>query len=122
MPGSGSPTSEPARRVVSLVPSLTEAVAATAPGSLVGATDWCTHPENLGVPRVGGTKWPDVDRVLDLRPDLVLANAEENRAEDLAALRTAGVQVEVTAFATVDEALLGLARVCALLGVPDPPW
>ena len=109
-------------RVVSLVPSLTEAVAATAPEALVGATDWCTHPPYLAVARVGGTKWPDVDRVLALRPDLVLANAEENRAEDLAALRSAGVPVEVTAFATVDQALDGLARVCALLGVPDPPW
>ena len=121
MPGSGSPTSD-VRRVVSLVPSLTEAVAATAPGSLVGATDWCTHPPDLDVPRVGGTKWPDVDRVVALRPDLVLANAEENRPEDLAALRAAGVRVEVTAFASVAQALDGLARVCALLGTPDPPW
>jgi ABC-type Fe3+-hydroxamate transport system substrate-binding protein len=109
-------------RVVSLVPSLTEAVAATAPGALVGATDWCTHPPDLDVARIGGTKWPDVGRVLALRPDLVLANAEENRAEDLAVLRDAGVRVEVTAFATVQEALDGLARLCAVLGYSDPPW
>jgi ABC-type Fe3+-hydroxamate transport system substrate-binding protein len=121
MRGSGSPTSSP-RRVVSLVPSLTEAVAATAPGLLVGATDWCSHPAGLDVPRVGGTKWPDVERVLALRPDLVLANAEENREDDVAALRAAGVPVEVTAPATVDQALDALDRVCALLGRPDPPW
>ena len=121
MPGSASPTSEP-RRVVSLVPSLTEAVAATAPELLVGATDWCTHPADLDVPRVGGTKWPDVDRVLALEPDLVLANAEENRPEDVAALRAAGVPVEVTAPATVDQALAALARVCLLLGRPEPAW
>jgi ABC-type Fe3+-hydroxamate transport system substrate-binding protein len=121
MPGSGSPTSEPSR-VVSLVPSLTEAVAATAPEVLVGSTDWCTHPPDLDVARVGGTKWPDVDRVLALRPDLVLANAEENRPEDVAALRAAGVRVEVTAFATVDDALDGLGRISAVLGAPDPPW
>ncbi|RYJ00446.1 MAG: hypothetical protein EON52_23640, partial [Actinomycetales bacterium] len=41
-----------ARRVVSLVPSLTEAVAATRPEALVGATDWCTHPADLDVTRV----------------------------------------------------------------------
>ncbi|TBR17728.1 MAG: cobalamin-binding protein, partial [Chitinophagaceae bacterium] len=74
---SGSPTSEddlgaPVRlpasvgRVVSLVPSLTEAVAVTAPGLLVGATDWCTHPADLDVPRIGGTKNPRVADVLDL--------------------------------------------------------
>lgn len=74
-------------RVVSLVPSLTEAVAGTAPGMLVGVTDWCTHPAGLGAARVGGTKNPDIRAVLDLRPDLVVANEEENRVPDLAALR-----------------------------------
>ena len=50
-------------RVVSLVPSLTEAIAATVPDVLVGATDWCTHPADLDVHRVGGSKYPDLDRV-----------------------------------------------------------
>jgi ABC-type Fe3+-hydroxamate transport system substrate-binding protein len=108
--------------VVSLVPSLTEAVAATDAGLLVGATDFCTHPAGLGVARVGGTKWPDLDRVLAARPDLVLANAEENRDEDVAALRAAGVAVWVTAPATVAQALDSLARLCVLLGAPDPGW
>lgn len=42
------------------MPSLTESVAATAPGLLVGATDRCTHPADLDVVRVGGTKHPQV--------------------------------------------------------------
>ena len=131
---SGSPKSEPAddlgvpfvgpppRRVVSLVPSLTEAVAATDVDLLAGATDWCTHPAGLDVPRVGGTKWPDVARVRDLRPDLVIANAEENRAEDVEALRAAGLAVWVTAPTTVDQALGSLERLCAVLGRPEPGW
>lgn len=110
------------RRVVSLVPSLTEAIAATDAEVLVGATDWCTHPADLDVVRVGGTKWPDVDRVRELRPDLVVVNAEENRPEDVAALRDAGIPVWVTAPATVDQALDSLARLCAVLGRPDPSW
>ncbi len=110
------------RRVVSLVPSLTEAIAATDGAVLVGATDWCTHPAELDVARVGGTKWPDVDRVRGLRPDLVVANAEENREEDVAALRAAGIDVWVTAPATVDQALGSLTRLCAALGSPDPTW
>jgi hypothetical protein len=52
----------PQRRVVSLVPSLTEAVAATTAPSLVGVTDWCTHPATSTSPRIGGTKNPDVAR------------------------------------------------------------
>lgn len=134
MPASGSPTyrprddlgtplsGSPPARVVSLVPSLTEAVAATDAGLLVGATDWCTHPADLDVPRVGGTKWPDLDRVLALAPDLVIANAEENRAEDVDALRAAGIRVWMTAPATVDEALDSLGRLCRALDRPDPAW
>jgi len=112
----------PPRRVVSLVPSLTEAIAATDDGLLVGATDWCTHPADLDVARVGGTKWPDLDAVRVLRPDLVVANAEENRAEDVAALRADGIRVWVTAPATVAEALDSLGALCAALGRPDPAW
>lgn len=110
------------QRVVSLVPSLTETVAATAPEVLVGATDWCTHPADLNVPRVGGTKWPRIAAVLDLRPDLVLANREENRREDVEALHKAGVTVLVGYPRTVPEALAHLADICALLGRPQPPW
>jgi ABC-type Fe3+-hydroxamate transport system substrate-binding protein len=108
--------------VVSLVPSLTEAIAATDAGVLAGATDWCTHPAGLDVPRVGGTKWPDLARVRALEPDLVVANAEENRPEDVAALRDAGIAVWVTAPATVEQALTSLGRLVAVLGHPDPPW
>jgi hypothetical protein len=108
--------------VVSLVPSLTESVAVTAPGLLVGATDWCSHPEGLAVERVKGTKNPAVDRVVALRPDLVLANAEENRAEDLDALRAAGLAVWVTYPRTVPEALDSLERMLAACRLPRPGW
>ncbi|MBQ1043110.1 ABC transporter substrate-binding protein [Micromonospora sp. C72] len=110
-------------RVVSLVPSLTEAVAATRPEVLVGATDWCTHPAGLDVARVGGTKYPDLDRVLALEPDLVLLNEEENRLADAEALRAAGVPVQVIFPRTVPEALDQLGELVATIGAPaEPPW
>lgn len=112
----------PPRRVVSLVPSLTEAVAVTAPELLAGATDWCTHPAGLDVPRVGGSKYPSVDAIRELRPDLVLANVEENRRQDVAALRTAGIPVWVTYPRTLPGALDSLARMLAALGCPSPLW
>jgi ABC-type Fe3+-hydroxamate transport system substrate-binding protein len=110
------------RRVVSLVPSLTEAVAVTSPGLLVGATDWCSHPVGLDVTRVRGTKNPDLDVVVALRPDLVLANEEENREPDLARLRAAGIAVWVTAPQALDEALGSLARMLAACGLDVPSW
>lgn len=99
----------PPRRIVSLVPALTEAVELTMPGLIVGATDYCTHPPELDVPRVGGSKYPTAGAAADLQPDLVLANAEENRPQDVRALREAGVPVWVMeAPATVPAALASL--------------
>jgi ABC-type hemin transport system substrate-binding protein len=76
-------------RLLSLCPSITESLAALgAAGDLVGATRYCIHPEEAlkTVPRVGGTKNPDLAAIRAARPDLVFCNAEENRAEDIAAL------------------------------------
>lgn len=113
----------PARRVVSLVPSLTEAVAATRPDALVGATDWCTHPADLDVTRVRGTKNPDRAAIAALRPDLVIANREENRELDITRLRDAGIPVWVTVIETVDEAFASMRRLMTeALGWEVPDW
>jgi ABC-type Fe3+-hydroxamate transport system substrate-binding protein len=120
--GTALPLDQAPVRVVSLVPSLTEAVAETAPELLVGATDYCTHPAGLDVARVGGSKYPSARRVLALAPDLVLANAEENRREDVEELRAAGVAVWVTFPRTLDEAFGSLERMFGALRVAVPPW
>ncbi len=113
----------PPRRVVSLVPSLTEALAETVPDRLVGATDWCTHPAGLDVPRVRGTKNPDRAAITALEPDLVVCNREENRRLDVDRLRAAGVPVWVTVIESVDEALASLRRLFGtVLDVGEPGW
>lgn len=117
------PVARPARRVVSLVPSLTESVAATRPDALAGATIWCTHPADLDVPRVRGTKNPDLAAVKALEPDIVLANQEENRRVDVERLRAAGVPVWVTVIRSLDEALASLRRMFGEgLGWAVPAW
>ncbi|GAA3090184.1 ABC-type Fe3+-hydroxamate transport system substrate-binding protein [Kribbella aluminosa] len=110
------------RRVVSIVPSLTESIAATDAGKIVGATDWCTHPADLDVTRVRGTKNPDLATIRALAPDVVLANAEENRAVDLDALRAAGIAVWVTAPTTVPESLDSLGRMLSAIVGAEPRW
>ncbi|KQX76413.1 helical backbone metal receptor [Aeromicrobium sp. Root472D3] len=113
----------PARRIVSLVPSLTEAIAATRPGALVGATDWCTHPADLDVARVRGTKNPDRSAIADLAPDVVVANREETRELDVTRLRAAGVTVWVTVIETVDQAFSSMRRMFVDgLGWDVPTW
>ncbi|MFI9722418.1 helical backbone metal receptor [Streptomyces sp. NPDC052396] len=111
------------RRVVSLVPSLTEAIAITEPGLLLAATDWCEHPAGLDVPRIGGTKNPDVARIVALAPDLVVANEEENRPADLAALRAAGLRVLVTEVRSLEQGFSELERVLVEgCGLARPAW
>lgn len=81
-------------KIVSLCPSLTELVFDLDRGAdLVGITDYCVHPaDRVGaVEAVGGTKTPDLARILSLAPDVVLLNDEENRLEDAEALIEAGV-------------------------------
>ncbi|WP_194291411.1 helical backbone metal receptor [Cumulibacter manganitolerans] len=110
------------RRVVSLVPSLTETIAYEYPGLLVGVTDWCTHPADLRAERIGGTKKPGIERITALRPDVVVANKEENKQADVEALRDAGIPVYVTSPDTLDAALGSIARLLDALGLPRSAW
>lgn len=107
-------------RVVSLVPSLTEAVAALGRADwLVGVTDYCTHGAPHTALRVRGTKNPSLPDVLALEPDLVLANTEENRMPDLDVLREAGLRVLEAHPRTVDDVGPLLTELAAALEVPE---
>lgn len=81
-------------RVVSLVPSLTDAVAALGRADwIVGCTEFCREGAPERAARLRGTKNAHVEGALELEPDLVLANPEENRAEHLERLAAAGARV-----------------------------
>ncbi len=109
----------PPATIVSLVPSLTELLFALgAGGAVVGITRYCTHPpaETARLPRLGGTKNPDLDAIAALKPALVLMNAEENRREDFEALEACGTPIYVTEPKTVDAAIALNARLAAIVG------
>jgi ABC-type Fe3+-hydroxamate transport system substrate-binding protein len=95
-------------RIVSLVPSLTEALFAFGVGDkVVGRTRYCTQPPHAvgRIAKVGGTKKVDLERVLSLRPDLVVAVKEENVREDVKAIEEAGVPVLLGTPETVEQAI-----------------
>ncbi len=109
------------QRIVSLVPSLTEALFALGLGDrVVGVTEWCVHPaEGVALlPKVGGTKDPDIPSILALRPELVIANREENRRRDVERLEAAGIRVWTTYPRTVRD---GVELLAALAGLGAPP-
>ncbi len=104
--------------IVSLVPSLTEMICwLGCEEMLVGRTTFCTEPASVrGVRAYGGTKNPKVSAIVALRPDLVVANKEENRREDIEALRAAGLDVLVTDPNSVAEAVTMIAELAQRLG------
>lgn len=113
-------------RIVSLVPSISEALATSCPDTLIGVTDWCTHLADLdpeGLTRVRGTKNPDVAAIAALHPDLVIANREENRELDVRRLRDAGLRVWVSRIEDVPQAFTAYDELFDdVLQRPRPDW
>ena len=123
----------PPRRIVSLVPSITETLCALGlADALVGITVYCVEPHAIvsGKTRIGGEKNPDLEKIRRLEPDLVIANIEENLRDHVETLRSWSIPVWVTYPRTVAEGIqliadLGAvtsteARAAEILGQIEP--
>lgn len=112
----------PAQRVVSLVPSDTETVVGLGAGkALVGRTDYCVEPASVrDLPTVGGTKDASVEQILALKPDLVLANQEENTRDLVHRLEQGGARVFVSFPTTAMQAIGHVATLSRLLFAGRP--
>ncbi|MGO9453573.1 MAG: helical backbone metal receptor [Candidatus Binataceae bacterium] len=104
----------PPARIISLVPSWTETLFTLGLGDrVVGATKFCVEPADrvASVKKIGGTKNPDLRAIFALAPDLVVANAEENRREDVERMRAHGLAVLTTYPRTVPAAVESLLKI-----------
>jgi ABC-type Fe3+-hydroxamate transport system substrate-binding protein len=109
-------------RIVSLVPSHTESLHDLGLAEkIVGRTRFCIHPSPWvdSVPIVGGTKDARSQKILDLRPDLVVADKDENPKALVEALQAAGVDVLWSAIDTVEDAARFLEVLGERAGAPD---
>lgn len=107
--------------IVSLVPSLTELLFDLGLGDAVkGRTRFCTHPKDRteNVPIIGGTKNPRLDKIRQINPDLIIANKEENRKEDIEELEN-DFRVLLTEIDTIEEALFAIHDIGWTCGVQD---
>ncbi len=107
----------PPGKVVSLVPSVTASLFDLGLGdSVVGVTDYCTEPAAQvdRLPKIGGPRSPNVEAIKQLRPDLVLANREENDRESVEALAAAGIPVWLAFPRTVRQAIEDLYKTAEL--------
>ena len=105
-------------RIVSLVPSSTETLLALG-AEVIACTRFCGQPD---LRHVGGTKNPDLDAIVALRPDVVVMDREENRIEDHDALVEAGVRVFVSDVRTVDDAIALVGDLTELTHAPDDTY
>ncbi len=99
--------------IVSLVPSLTELLFDLGLGDqVVGRTRFCIHPKSdvESVPIIGGTKNPKIGKIQSIKPDLIIANHEENRKKDVEELQK-DFEVMVTKISTIEEALFGIHQI-----------
>jgi len=123
----------PPRRIVSLVPSITETPCSLGlADALAGSTSYCVEPHAIvsGKTRIGGEKNPDLEKIRRLEPDLVIANIEENLRDHVETLRSWSIPVWVTYPRTVADGIqliadLGAvtsteARAAEILGQIEP--
>ena len=109
----------PPRRIISLVPSWTETLFAIGLGDLVvGVTKFCVEPADgvASIAKIGGTKNPDLRAIAELKPDFVIANAEENRREDVEKIRDLGAAVFTTYPKTIPGAVDSILKLGKALG------
>jgi cobalamin transport system substrate-binding protein len=113
---------QPVRRVVSLAPNLTETLFALGLGDrVVGVTDFCDYPPEAATrEHVGGPVTPNLEKIAQLRPDLVLATRSGgNRLSTVQSLETLGIAVFVTDPHTVDDVIASTERIGNIAGAPD---
>lgn len=111
----------PPNSIISLVPSLTELLFDLGLGeNISGRTRFCIHPKEKveNVPIVGGTKNPRLDKIRELEPDLIIANKEENRKEDIEELKR-DFDVHITEIGTINEALFTIHDIGWKCGVEE---
>ena len=109
------------QKIISLVPSLTELLIDLGLADrLAGRTRFCIHPADRvdPIPIMGGTKNPRLDKIKKSQPDLIIANKEENRPQDIKKLMD-DFKVELTDIATIEDALIAIHSLGQKLNVGD---
>ncbi|MGO8970939.1 MAG: ABC transporter substrate-binding protein [Myxococcaceae bacterium] len=116
----GPPAPKVVHRVVTLAPSLTDAVLALgAADVLVGVSRFDERPEVRTLPRVGGFVDPSVEAVAALRPDLVLVQPGPGNRGPVQALASLGISILALRLSSVDDVVAGLQATAAALGRPQ---
>jgi ABC-type Fe3+-hydroxamate transport system substrate-binding protein len=107
--------------IVSLVPSLTELLFHLGlEDQIVGRTKFCIHPSDkvTSIPKIGGTKNINIQKIIDLKPDLIIANKEENTKADIEILKQS-CKVHVTEIANFKQAIFAIDDIGLMTNTAD---
>jgi len=108
----------PPKRIISIVPSQTELLFDLGlEKEVIGITKFCVHPNEWfrSKTRIGGTKNLKIDKILDLKPDLILANKEENDKEQVEKLKES-IPVWTSDVKTIEDALEIISSIGEIVG------
>ncbi|MCI0417158.1 helical backbone metal receptor [bacterium] len=107
-------------RIISLVPSITETLFELGLGDqIVAVTRWCTRPAEKVIhkPKVGGTKNPKLQSILEFKPDIVILDCDENRKEDAKALEKNKIRTFTVFPKTIDDSIHMIRQLGELFSV-----
>ncbi|MBI3449704.1 MAG: ABC transporter substrate-binding protein [Acidobacteria bacterium] len=112
----------PARpeRIISLAPNLTDILGDLGVGSrLVGVTDFCKPPAGSSPARVGGLMNPDLEKIVSLKPDLVVATTSGNYVEDRDRMERIGIPVYTCDTPSVESILSTISELGDVTGADE---
>ena len=101
------------QRIVSLAPGITETLYALGLDSMIaGVTSYCNWPAGaLRKPRIGGFTNPSIEKIVSLKPDLIIATVDGNRKETVTQLERIGLPVYVINPSSTDRILEGILHI-----------
>lgn len=108
------------KRIISLAPNVTEILfSLSLGGNIVGVTNYCNYPrEARNKQRIGGFVNPSIEKIVALRPDLIIATADGNRRQTVMQIEKLGIPVYVINPATLDGLYKNILAIARLAGCP----
>lgn len=111
----------PVKRIISLAPSVTEILFALGLNEqIAGVTNFCDYPEAaLSKPRIGGFVNPSIEKIVSLRPDLIIGTIEGNRRETVYRLNDLGLSVYLVNPKSFDGVIKTIKNIGEIVGGQD---
>lgn len=109
------------KRIISLKPNITEILFELGTGArVVGVTTFCDYPKEAAtLPKVADYTRPFTEKIISLKPDLIITSREESSRRSIEEIERLGMRVVIFPFKTIDETISSVRGIADLLGEPE---